>query len=316
MLIPLPEPLTVLLWLAAGATSLFSLFGFLSHLDWKFELFSHFRTQYALLLAACLVVFLASGELSGGLVAGLFLGVNLAQILPIYRRTHRRNTGSKSYRLFFANILGTNTHTDQLILAIRKAEADILLLVEVRQHHLQQLLPALNDYPFQFSQPDVKNFGLAIFSRLPLESAQALALDEACTPALVARLRPGKTPLTLLAIHPYPPKSRSHAAERNHQLKQTAKFVSGQPGELILAGDLNSTSWSHAFQQLVNESHLLDSRQGIGLQASWPAGNALMRVPIDHMLHTPGITIHQRRLGQRTGSDHLPVIVDFSIEES
>jgi endonuclease/exonuclease/phosphatase (EEP) superfamily protein YafD len=216
--------------------------------------------------------------------------------------------------LFFANILGTNANYNQLLMAMRKAEADILLLVEVRRNHLEQLLPALADYPFHFAQPDVKNFGLAIFSRLPLESVQALTLDETCTPALVARIQQGETSFMLLAIHPYPPKSRSQAAQRDHQLELTTGFVTQQPGELILAGDLNSTSWSHAFQQLLNDSHLLDSRQGIGLQPSWPAGYPMLRVPIDHVLHTPGITIHRRQLGLRIGSDHLPIIVDFSIE--
>ncbi len=316
MFITLPDSLTVLLWLAAGIASLFSLLGFLSQYDWKFELFSHFRAQYALLLAACLVIFLFSSKLTGGLVSFIFLAINLALILPIYRRTSRREARTKIYRLFFANILGTNTHYEQLIMAMRKADADIILLVEVRRNHLEQLLPALIDYPYQFTQPDVKNFGLAIFSRLPLESTQALRLDERCTPALVARLMVGESSLTLVGIHPYPPKSRAQAAQRNHQLKLTAEFVRSQPGELMLAGDLNSTSWSYAFQQLLNDSHLLDSRQGIGLQPSWPAGNPLLRIPIDHVLHTPGIYIQERKWGQPTGSDHLPVIVEFFREDS
>jgi endonuclease/exonuclease/phosphatase (EEP) superfamily protein YafD len=37
-----------------------------------------------------------------------------------------------------------------------------------------------------------------------------------------------------------------------------------------------------------------------------------LRIPIDHVLHTPGISIQTRRLGMSTGSDHLPVIVEFS----
>ena len=313
MFIMLPDSLTLLLWLAAGVASLFSLLGFLSQVDWKFELFSHFRTQYALLLCICLLAFLVGGNLPGVLVSLFFLAINLALILPIYRRITRREARMKFYRLFFANILGTNTHYEQLILAIRKTDADTILLVEVRHNHLEQLLPALADYPYQFTQPDVKNFGLAIFSRLPLGSTQALCFDERCTPALVARLIIDETPLTLVGIHPYPPKSRTQAAQRDHQLKLTAEFVRSQPNELMLAGDLNCSSWSHTFQQLLKDSHLLDSRQGIGLQPSWPAGNPLLRIPIDHVLYTPGICIQARKWGQPTGSDHLPVIVDFSI---
>ena len=311
--ITLPTLLTLLLWLAAGTTSLFSLLGFLSHLDWKLELFSHFRLQYVLLLGLCTLAFIVAADLPGAVFCLAFLGGNLALILPIYRRRKQPAGKGRTTRLFFANILGTNSNYERLKQSILAADADIVLLVEVRSNHMERLLPALSGYPNWFAQPHFKNYGLAIFSRLPLESVEAQAFDERCTPALVARLRLDGTPMTLVGIHPYPPKSRKQAARRNHQLAMTTAFIQAQPGELFLAGDFNSTSWSHAFGQLLRQTHLLDSRQGIGLQPSWPAGNVLLRIPIDHVLHTPGIHIQGRKLGQPTGSDHLPVIVEFVI---
>lgn len=312
MLITLPTLLTVLLWLAAGLTSLFSLLGFLSHLDWKLELFSHFRVQYALLLGICVCGFILKKDLAGVMLSLIFLGINLAWILPIYRSPPNRVRIGKTHRLFFANILGTNTSYSRLLHSILQAAADIVLLVEVRPNHLEKLLPALKDYPHQFTLPDVDNFGIAIFSRLPLETAQTLAIDETCTPALLAKIKTNGITLTLIGIHLFPPKSRAKATRRNHQLALTASYVKAQPGELLLVGDLNATSWSHSFRQLLRDSCLLDSRQGFGLQPSWPAGNILLRIPIDHALHTPGIAIHARRLGLATGSDHLPLIIDFS----
>jgi len=303
-----------LLWLAAGLTSLFSLLGFLSHLDWKFELFSHFRLQYALLLGLCTLGFILVRSLPGVLYSLAFLGGSLALILPIYRRSARCNGEGKTARLYIANILGTNTNYQRLTQSILAADADIVVLVEVRPNHLQALQPALSGYTYQFTQPDKHNFGLALFSRLPFESAQALAFDERCTPALVARLRLDDIPFALLGIHPNPPKSRAKAARRDHQLARTAEFIAAQAGELILAGDLNTTAWSHAYHALLHATHLLDSRQGFGLQPSWPAGNPMLRIPIDHVLHTPGIRIQTRKLGLPTGSDHLPVIVEFVIQ--
>jgi endonuclease/exonuclease/phosphatase (EEP) superfamily protein YafD len=312
LLITLPTLLTFLLWLVAGLTSLFTLLGFLSHLDWKLELFSHFRVQYALLLGVCGLNFIVWRNQAGMLLSLGFLGINMALILPIYfRPTHRERSG-KSYRLFFANILGPNTRYDRIQAAIIHADADIVLLVEVRPNHLENLLPSLSNYPHQFTLPDTKNYGVAIFSRLPLESQQALVFTEDCTPEIFTRLKLDGILLTLLGIHVFPPKSRSQAARRNHQLALTASFAAAQAGELLLVGDLNATAWSHAFKELRRRSHLLDSRQGIGLQPSWPAGNILLRIPIDHALHTPGIAIHARGLGLATGSDHLPLIIDFS----
>jgi endonuclease/exonuclease/phosphatase (EEP) superfamily protein YafD len=36
-----------------------------------------------------------------------------------------------------------------------------------------------------------------------------------------------------------------------------------------------------------------------------------MRIPIDHVLHTPDIRVYERKNGPRVGSDHLPVMVEF-----
>ena len=313
MLPSLPTLITALLWLAAGIASLCTWLGLLSALDWKLELFSHFRVQYALLLTVCAAGFLLQGHMAGFLLSLVFLVLNLWLILPIYRRRASHKASGRTYRLFFANILGTNTNYPKLFMAMRNAGADVILLVEVRPNHLHALLPELTSYPYQFSQPSEDNFGLAIFSRLPLQSAEAVTFDEICTPTLATRLQLDGTSLTLLGIHPFPPKSRAQAARRDHQLAKTAAYIATQPGELLMAGDLNSTSWSSAFQRLVKASHLLDSRQGIGIQPSWPVNNPLLRIPIDHALHTPGITIHARRLGLPTGSDHFPLLLDFSI---
>lgn len=38
-----------------------------------------------------------------------------------------------------------------------------------------------------------------------------------------------------------------------------------------------------------------------------------MSIPIDHCLHSPDITVINRRVGSDVGSDHYPLIIDFSI---
>ena len=53
--------------------------------------------------------------------------------------------------------------------------------------------------------------------------------------------------------------------------------------------------------------------KGYGFQPSWPANNRLLRIPIDHVLHSPEIVIHDRVIGSTVGSDHFPVLVDFTI---
>ena len=87
-----------------------------------------------------------------------------------------------------------------------------------------------------------------------------------------------------------------------------------QKHPVLLLGDLNTTPWSFHFQHLLKESGLKNSMKGFGHQPSWPSNIPFLRIPLDHVLHSEEITIHNRMIGRNIGSDHLPVIVDFSIK--
>jgi endonuclease/exonuclease/phosphatase (EEP) superfamily protein YafD len=84
-------------------------------------------------------------------------------------------------------------------------------------------------------------------------------------------------------------------------------------GALVLLGDLNTTSWSPHFRDLINTAGLKDSRAGFGIQPTWPAGTPPLWIPLDHCLVSPEIKVHDRRVGPNVGSDHFPVIVEFSL---
>jgi endonuclease/exonuclease/phosphatase (EEP) superfamily protein YafD len=82
----------------------------------------------------------------------------------------------------------------------------------------------------------------------------------------------------------------------------------------MVLGDLNTTSWSPYFRDLVADSGLLDSRRGFGVEPSWPSfGLPLLRIPIDHGLVSPAVSVLDRRIGPAAGSDHLPLVIDFAL---
>jgi endonuclease/exonuclease/phosphatase (EEP) superfamily protein YafD len=61
-------------------------------------------------------------------------------------------------------------------------------------------------------------------------------------------------------------------------------------------------------------SNLHDSRKGFGIQPTWPSDKPIFMVPIDHVLVSKEIRIQNRFTGPDIGSDHRPVIVDFSLD--
>ena len=301
-----------MLWLVTGATSLFTMLGFCGRVDWRIELFSHFRIQYAILLSICALVFLLGGDLAGFIFSMVFLAINLSLLAPFYRRRKCRAQTQTVYRLFFANILGTNSSYEKIQNAIENARADLVLLVEVRPNHIVALQNTIHGYAQHFAWPDEDNFGVALYTNLQVETVEIQDFDGTCTPTLIARLTLEGHQLSLIGMHPYPPKSKEQARRRDHQFATIAPYAAALSGEVLLAGDLNATSWSHSFQELIRTSGLLDSQKGFGLQPSWRANFLPLAIPIDHVLHTPGVCIVNRRLGSPTNSDHRPIILDFS----
>lgn len=306
--------LSLLLWLAAEAVILACLFAFFGRLWWCFDLLSHFRLQYFLCLVAFTLCYIPLKEPAGALLCAAFALFNLSFIWPIYRRTGVQKGGGKQYRLVLANILGHNQSYEKITAFLREVDADLVVLIEARPHLMEALRPLLGDYPHSFYHLRDDNFGLVLLSRLPLQTAEVCYFGDADLPSIIARLELDGVPLTVIGTHPHPPKRRLWSAQRDRQMAAIASFVAGQSGEVLLAGDLNMTSWSHSFRDILQSSHLQDSRQGFGLQPTWPLDFPLLLVPIDHILHSKGITIHSRRLGSPIGSDHLPVVLNFNLE--
>lgn len=115
-----------------------------------------------------------------------------------------------------------------------------------------------------------------------------------------------------VATHPLPPGGRDYSRWRNDQLEQLPDFIRS-PLPILLLGDLNVTPWNYHFRRLLDRTGLRDSAKGYGVQPTWPSYNPLLRIPIDHCLHSADIAIVDRRVGQSVSSDHYPVIVDFVI---
>ncbi len=116
--------------------------------------------------------------------------------------------------------------------------------------------------------------------------------------------------VSALGIHALAPTDEERAGLRDAQVAFVGQWTSGQTGAYFVAGDFNSTPWSWPVRRLLNSTDLLNSQIGFGLQPSFSADtNLLLRVPIDHLFHSPALEVTDRQLGPRLGSDHFPLIV-------
>lgn len=300
--------LLVLLLLAMAAAAL----GRFHHL---LELFTHFRVFYlagALALAAAFAGLRRWRYAAAALLAAAF---NLWIVSPAYLPRSGPG-GPGNLRILSANVLTSNQDRTRVLDLVRSARPDVIVLIEVNEGWIGALAGLEAEYPYALKAPRPDNFGMALYSRLPLERPEELDLLDIGVPALTGVVRVGGTPVSVLGLHTLPPGSAFRAAARNAQIAAAAEIARNTDGLTVICGDFNATPWSPRFADALSRSGLVDARRGRGIQPTWPAQYAPLMIPLDHCLVSPEIGVVSFQAGPDVGSDHLPIRIDLSIPPS
>ncbi len=297
-----------------------TIIGFLAKCAWMFDLFSHFRVQYLVLATLFTIIFIIIKKNHWVALSALIVMINFALIYPLYiPNTQPNDAQGPEITLLQVNTLATNTEYQKVQDLIQRTDPDIITVQEMNNAWQQGVGPVLEGYPYRDSQTYTfatgHVFGPAIFSRLPLKNIQKQHIGEIPAPIIIAQLE-SETPVTIMSVHPMAPEFPSWWRNRNSQLKQLEHIANNTQGEIIMAGDFNSTSWSWNFQQLLKNTNLRDSRKGFGIQSTWLAGPlSPFRIPIDHILVTENIEVQERYIEKQVGSDHRPVVIKLQLPE-
>ncbi len=289
--------------------------GFMGRLWWILDLCSHFRVQYLAGLAVLALIFGIARRHKAAVALSVFACANLAVVLPGWVLAPRteQDPGSATIRVMLANVNTSYGDAGKVLSAITGHDPDVIVLEEVSRRWLRDLAPLAARYPHVVTEPREDNFGIALYSRLPLSSARIEWIGGADVPSVVAEVETPDGRATVIGTHPLPPASAEYSRWRNDQLEALPGFVKGIEGAVVLLGDLNVSPWSHHFRNLVERSGLIDSARGRGWQPTWPAGAFPLLIPIDHCLHSEDLVVTDRTTGPGIGSDHLPLVVNFAI---
>lgn len=290
--------------------------GFMGRWWWVFDLSSHFRVQYFLLLTGIALVFCFAHKFQSSVIIAIFAGINLMVIVPLYFGNNSTPVNSSApLRAMLVNVHTSNKNYTRLKEIIAEYNPDFILLEEVDSLWLKELDAITNSYPYSITCPRDDNFGIAMLSRIHFEESKIVYIGNPDVPSVFAQLDSSGKLLTILGIHPLPPVNKEYARWRKEQLSAIPEFIKSNRinTPLILLGDLNATPWSFYFKQLLKETGLQDSTKGWGVQPTWPTILLPFLIPIDHFLHSSDIHILKRQIGNNIGSDHYPVIVDFKL---
>lgn len=292
-----------------------TLFGFLGRFNWFFDLFSHFRVQYLQLCLIPFIIALWTQRNKRAFALVMVVCLNYLFVLPLYFGKPAPGQ-EKPIRAMLMNINAGNGNTDLVLRSIEQFSPDLLLLEEVTPKWAHELEVLNATYPYRVEEPQAGFFGMMLLSKYPLEHSQVVQIGTAGVPSIVAEMYSPQGVVSIIGTHPLPPVGAEASLQRNVQLEDLPRIVHQQKNPVLLIGDLNTTPWSSHFKQLLNASGLKNSMKGFGHQPSWPNDMWFMRIPLDHMLYSEGIVIHNRMIGKDVGSDHFPVIVDFTVAEN
>jgi endonuclease/exonuclease/phosphatase (EEP) superfamily protein YafD len=301
---------------AAGMlATLATLGGFLAPFAWFFDVFTHFRVQYCLALTTASLIHLIPKHYKTTAVFGMASMANLMVITPYYLGGQDPGPIPKTVlRAMMSNIFIGNQTPWCIEQTIRKYNPDLVILEEVTDAWIEQLSPVMEPYPYVKFETRKDCFGISLYSKFPFQRAEVVHKGVHQLPWVVANLVTNEENFCVVGVRTYPPFNQKFSRIRNNQLRQIAGLVQASTAQVLLLGDLNITPWSPHFQNLLVEAGLEDSSKGWGVQPTWPAGQPLWMIPIDHCLHTKGIVITGRMVGSPVGSDHCPLIVDFALQ--
>lgn len=269
-----------------------ALLGYLGRVWWPLQNAGHFRAHYFLVLGAASIVFALGKRRNAALVTLAFSLANAVSIVPHYFGAETP-PGRATFR-----IMECNVHTGNRDYA-RAVKPDAIVFTEVDSAWCGHLRELMDEYPVVKQAPRADNFGLAFYSRTPPRELSIRYIGEAQVPTSVARYDIGGRPLTLVGTHPVPPVNAEYVRFRDEQLARLADAAADTPGAFVLIGDLNMTSESTVFSDVLRRSRRLrDSRQGRGIQPTWPVNFPLLFIAIDHCLVSPEVRVHDRFTGQ------------------
>jgi len=304
--------LTGLLQAAAVVTIAFSVGTLLPIDHFAIQLFTHFRLQYVVVSLSLLLLFkyLRSPWLIGALAASLVLNASL--VLPWYVGEDE-TSGGVELKLLHANVLSSNTEYDRLISLLDTEAPDLVMLQEVSPDWLVALDELRADYPYSYAEAREGNFGIALFSRVPLKSVSHFDSPPFGYPTIVASLDIDGQVLHFIGTHPMIPVRGTFYDARNEQLAGVARLLGKQAEPKILVGDLNLSQWDVNYKHLEQQGGVRNARKGFGILPTWPVFMPFAMIPIDHVLVSETISVTGFYSGPRIGSDHLPLIVTFSL---
>ncbi|RDV12963.1 hypothetical protein DXT99_22100 [Pontibacter diazotrophicus] len=296
---------------------------------WYLKVLDFPRVQVLVGLLACLVLFVLVNkgwELPSvlfvlGLIASIVLQARI--ILPYTPLTDvvvesaepLSVEPARSFSMLIANVWIKNNQVEAFLDLVAESDPDIVLAMETTEWWVKHLAPLREQYPHRVLYPQDNTYGMALYSKLPLNNTEVMFLSHETVPSIHTEVRlPDGSSFMLHAVHPVPPKPSEYPdniGEEEVALLKVGEMVARTKMPSIVAGDFNDVAWSKTNRLFGIESGLGDVRIGRGLYNTFDATSPVLRWPLDHVYVSGEFRVVDFERLPPFGSDHFPIYVEL-----
>lgn len=214
-------------------------------------------------------------------------------------------------RVLVLNVKKGDQVNPETLALVRQLRPDLFLALETEPEWLRRTAPLRDLFQDVITVPRRDAWGMALYSRLPVEEAEVRYLVDGYVPSIktAVRLRSGGR-IHFYGLHPKPPLMHN-PSRGDAELIRAAREIARSPTPAILAGDLNDVPWAKTTQRFQEISGMRDPRVGRAFDATfWPA-QPVIGWPLDHAFATEGFRVIEFEPMRDVGSDHLPLVAEF-----
>lgn len=265
-------------------------------------------------------VALVIGLLGGLIVNGTYL-IHYTPLFPERVPTAAADhSAADRVSVYLANVLMDNREVGPLLQQIKQVDADFVVLMEVDNWWIEQAAPIRKTYPYLQEQPNDVAYGMALYSKYPLNNVDVNYINNNQVPSFEANVSLANGQKIILhTVHPVPPKDfkrfPDNEGEQEIAMLKVGKKVQDSELPNIVLGDLNDVVWGYTDLLTGTEDLLYDTRVGRGFYNSFNANKWYMRWPIDHVFVTKEFSLNALKRMEYIGSDHFPLYVELVLHK-
>ena len=214
-------------------------------------------------------------------------------------------------RLYSANVYYLNDDVAAMHRSIETADPDIVILIELGRGPMEQLDTLLAGYPYRAGSMRMNETRgpsrSVIASRWPLRQIENRP-DGLHSVTAVAQTPLGE--VNVIGVHLTRPWPFQYQWGQISQTMALGDIRRTLDGPVIIAGDFNSVSNARIGRQMQDD---LGMTPATGFPGTWPSDlPAPLGITIDQVWRSPELTFVNRKVGQPNGSDHRPVVTEFT----